>query len=356
MIDLSILNDEQREAVLDFDHNLLILACAGSGKTRTITQKIAYAVSEGIYRPYQILAVTFTNRAADEMRTRVASALPDTDISGMEMRTFHSFGAYILRRYGEKAGLSPSFCIYDDDDSLQLLSSCVKLEKRELRQVQKAISKAKDRGMTPESPGLTELLPEIDLPAVFSRYEEALAASGNADFADLITKPTQLLTSDKEAGDAIRGRFRMVLVDEYQDSNRMQFEFLRSLVGPSTQLVVVGDDDQSIYSFRGADIGNILTFASSFENVREIKLEKNYRSTAEILSAAASLISHNKERHKKDLISADNLSVSIRSFCNSVRNGAAYSKSIGIDHAASCKLFHNSLHTAYLIKICNEYR
>ena len=107
MIDLSALNDEQRDAVLDFDHNLLILACAGSGKTRTITQKIAYAVSEGIYKPYQILAVTFTNRAADEMRSRVAAALPGEDISGMEMRTFHSFGAYILRRYGTKAGLSP---------------------------------------------------------------------------------------------------------------------------------------------------------------------------------------------------------------------------------------------------------
>ena len=198
MFDFSMLNDEQREAVRDFDHNLLILACAGSGKTRTITQKIAYAVSEGIYRPYQILAVTFTNRAAEEMRSRIADTLPDTDLSGMEMRTFHSFGAYILRRFGMKAGLSPSFCIYDDDDSLQLLSSCVKLEKKDLRQVQKAISKAKDRGMTPDSPGLTELLPDFDLPSIFQRYEEALAASGNADFADLILKSTWLLENDEE--------------------------------------------------------------------------------------------------------------------------------------------------------------
>ena len=307
MFDFSMLNDEQREAVRDFDHNLLILACAGSGKTRTITQKIAYAVSEGIYRPYQILAVTFTNRAAEEMRSRIADTLPDMDLSGMEMRTFHSFGAYILRRFGMKAGLSPSFCIYDDDDSLQLLSSCVKLEKKDLRQVQKAISKAKDRGMTPDSPGLTELLPDFDLPSIFQRYEEALAASGNADFADLILKSTWLLENDEETRTEMQRRFRMVLVDEYQDSNRIQFRMLRALITPETRLTVVGDDDQSIYSFRGADIDNILTFAGSFENVRAIRLEKNYRSTSEILAPAAALIAHNKQRHKKELISAEGL-------------------------------------------------
>ena len=307
MADLSSLNAEQREAVLDFSHNLLILACAGSGKTRTITSKIAYAISEGIYQPWQILAVTFTNRAAGEMRERVALMLPDMDLSGLEMRTFHSFGAYILRRYGTRVGLSPDFCIYDDSDSLSLLDSVSTLDKKSLREVVKAISKAKDRGLTPQSPGLEKILPEYDFPSLFGRYEEALARSGNADFADLISKPTELLRDDEEAGEAIRRRFRMVLVDEYQDSNRMQFEFLRQLTGPDTQLVVVGDDDQSIYSFRGADIENILTFASSFENVREIKLEKNYRSTSEILSAAGALISHNKARHEKELVSADNL-------------------------------------------------
>ncbi len=307
MIDLSSLNPEQREAVLDFDHNLLILACAGSGKTRTITAKIAYAIENGICRPYQILAVTFTNRAAQEMRDRVSAMLPDTDLSGLEMRTFHSFGAYILRRYGTRIGLSPDFCIYDDSDSLSLLDTVSSLDKKSLREVVKAISKAKDRGLTPDSPGLEKLLPDYDFSTLFRKYEDALALSGNADFADLISKPTELLRNDKEAGDAIRGRFRMVLVDEYQDSNRMQFEFLQNLIGPATQLVVVGDDDQSIYSFRGADITNILTFTSSFENVREIKLEKNYRSTSEILSAAGALISHNKERHRKELVSAENL-------------------------------------------------
>ena len=301
------LNDEQREAVLDFEHNLLILACAGSGKTRTITSKIAYAIENGIYKPYQILAVTFTNKAAAEMRGRVEAMLPEQDLSGLEMRTFHSFGAYLLRRYGGLVGLSPDFCIYDDSDSLSLLSTVSSLDKKALREIVKAISKAKDRGMSPDSPGLDKILPDYDFSTLFRKYEDALSLSSNADFADLISKPTELLEKYPEAGDAVRNRFKMVLVDEYQDSNKMQFEFLKALVGPSTQLVVVGDDDQSIYSFRGADIKNILTFTSSFSNVREIKLEKNYRSTSQILSASGALIAHNKERHKKDLISADNI-------------------------------------------------
>ena len=307
MTDLSSLNKEQREAVLDFEHNLLILACAGSGKTRTITSKIAYAIEQGIYKPYQILAVTFTNRAAAEMRGRVEAMLPDYDLSGLEMRTFHSFGAYLLRRYGTLAGLAPDFCIYDDSDSLSLLDTVSSLDKKSLREVVKAISKAKDRGLTPDSPGLDKLLPDYDFSTLFRKYQDAIEASGNADFADLISKPTELLRDHPEAGDAVRRRFRMVLVDEYQDSNRMQFEFLRQLVGEDTQLVVVGDDDQSIYSFRGAEIENILTFASQFDNVREIKLEKNYRSTSEILAAAGALISHNKERHSKELVSAEGL-------------------------------------------------
>ncbi len=307
MTDLSSLNKEQREAVLDFDHNLLILACAGSGKTRTITSKIAYAIEQGIYKPYQILAVTFTNRAAAEMRGRVEAMLPDYDLSGLEMRTFHSFGAYLLRRYGTLAGLAPDFCIYDDSDSLSLLDTVSSLDKKSLREVVKAISKAKDRGLTPDSPGLDKLLPDYDFSTLFRKYEDALALSGNADFADLISKPTEILRDNSEVGEAVHNRFRMVLVDEYQDSNKMQFEFLQSLIGEHTQLVVVGDDDQSIYSFRGADISNILTFASSFKNVREIKLEKNYRSTSEILAAAGALISHNKERHQKNLVSAENI-------------------------------------------------
>ena len=307
MTDLSNLNGEQKEAVLDFSHNLLILACAGSGKTRTITEKIAYAINEGIYKPWQILAVTFTNRAANEMRERVHQMLPGVDITGLEMRTFHSFGAYLLRRYGTKCGLAEDFCIYDDSDSLSLLDGATTLDRKALRTVVKAIGNAKDKGLTPESPDLSAILPEYDFPTLFAKYQETLAISGNADFSDLISLPVKLLRDDMEVREAMHRRFRMILVDEYQDSNRMQFELLSELRGENTQIVAVGDDDQSIYSFRGAEIENILTFASSFDNVREIKLEKNYRSTSEILSASAALISHNKERHKKDLVSAEGL-------------------------------------------------
>ena len=216
MTDLSSLNNEQREAVLDFDHNLLILACAGSGKTRTITSKIAYAIEQGIYKPYQILAVTFTNRAAAEMRGRVEAMLPDYDLSGLEMRTFHSFGAYLLRRYGTLAGLAPDFCIYDDSDSLSLLDTVSSLDKKSLREVVKAISKAKDRGLTPDSPGLDKLLPDYDFSTLFRKYEDALALSGNADFADLISKPTEILRDNSEVGEAVHNRFRMVLDPCYQ--------------------------------------------------------------------------------------------------------------------------------------------
>ena len=307
MIDFDRLNSEQREAVLDFDHNLLILACAGSGKTRTITSKIAYAIENGIYKPYQICAVTFTNRAAKEMRDRVENLLPEVDISKMEIRTFHSLGAFLLRRFGSELGLSEDFCIYDDDDSLQLLSSVVKnVEKKELRQIQKSISKAKDLGLDCDSPKLSDVDSNPDFRKYFKLYQDALDRTGNVDFADLIQK-AELLLSD-ENGEALRychSRFKLILVDEYQDSNKEQFLFLKRFKSSDAKLVVVGDDDQSIYSFRGADISNILSFEGMFENVREIKLEKNYRSTDEILKPAAELIKKNKNRHVKDIISAD---------------------------------------------------
>lgn len=306
MIDLNTLNEAQREAVVDFDHNLLILACAGSGKTRTITSKIAYALEQGIYKPHQILAVTFTNRAAKEMRDRIASLLPDLDISMLEMRTFHSFGAFLLRRFGHEAGLDGNFCIYDDDDSLALLSTVIKIDKKDLRGYQKSISKAKDLGLTPESNNLLEVNGDSRFRAIFSSYEEALSKTGNVDFADLIKIPADLLADpNSEASQYCRSRFKLILVDEYQDSNKEQFRFLRNLKGEDAKLVVVGDDDQSIYSFRGADVSNILSFSKQFDNVREVKLEKNYRSTDEILRPAGALIKNNKSRHAKEIVSAD---------------------------------------------------
>ena len=313
MIDLSSLNEEQLEAVKDHENNLLILACAGSGKTKTITTKIAYTIETGLLRPYEICAVTFTNRAAKEMRDRVKALLPDVDTDSIVLRTFHSLGATLLRRFGSSVGLSSDFTIYDDDDSLQLLlanaggdgTESQTNRKKYLREMLKNISKAKDFGMGPEDSALNTISDDPNFRTIFRSYEDALARSGNVDFADLIKKAKELLESDDNAREYCHRRFKLVMVDEYQDSNREQFNFLQKFVGENTQLVVVGDDDQSIYSFRGAEIENILTFSKSFGNVREIKLEKNYRSTDEILAPASSLISHNMERHKKDIVSAD---------------------------------------------------
>lgn len=304
---LYLLNDEQRSAVLDTEHNLLILACAGSGKTRTITAKIAYYIASSILAPREILAVTFTNKAAYEMRERVKALLPDYDLAGLEMRTFHSFGAFLLRMHAKEAGLESNFSIYDDQDSLQLLSSvCPGLEKKELREIYKSISKAKDMGIDASSNIFTTIDDSSFVQEAYEKYEDALRKTGNVDFSDLILLSYKLLENNARLRERYQNRFRLVLVDEYQDSNRMQFRLLRLLCSDkSTQVCVVGDDDQSIYSFRGAEIENILTFSSSFSNVRQIKLEKNYRSTTEILSAASALIKTNTMRHEKAIISAN---------------------------------------------------
>ena len=305
MIDLSVLNAEQKEAVLDEKNNLLILACAGSGKTLTITYKIAWAIENGFVYPSQVCAVTFTNRAAKEMRDRITSLLPDTDTSRMVVRTFHSLCASLLRRYGESVGLDRNFTIYDDTDSFQVLCSVSNKDKKVLREISHTISKVKDLGLTPDDPKCAYYSQYPDFRAVYRSYNDALKRSGNVDFADLIGKGVELLETNEEARAYCHSRFKLVLVDEYQDSNAVQFKFLSLFVSPNSQLVAVGDDDQSIYSFRGAEIRNILSFADDFKNVREIKLEKNYRSTDEILAPASALIKHNKERHEKEIISAD---------------------------------------------------
>ncbi len=300
---IASLNEPQKEAVLDFEHPLLVLAGAGSGKTRVITSKVAYAIKEMGYRPWQILAVTFTNKAAKEMRERVEAMLPDTNINGLEMRTFHSLGAMLLRRYGMNIGLSSSFNIYDDTDSLQVLSNMYpEAKKQELRPYMRAISIAKDRSYDPDHPKLMEAASRLpDFRNRYSAYEAALRRAGCVDFADLICRTNELLETNKEVRDRLRSQYKLILVDEYQDSNGAQFRMLSSLVGPDTQIVVVGDDDQSIYRFRGAEIQNILHFPEDYQGARVIKLEENYRSTKSILKIASSVIANNKGRHEKTI-------------------------------------------------------
>lgn len=300
---LSVLNPEQLEAVCHTGSPLLILAGAGSGKTRVITTKIAWLIAEQGVRPESILAVTFTNKAAREMAER-AQAL-DERAARSSIRTFHSFGAWMLRRYAEWAGLSPNFTIYDDDDSVTLLMKALpQLNKQEAQRFIRKISRAKDYCLLPDSPQLTMIDPAPEFAVIYRAYQQRLRETGNADFGDLIMLPVQLLQGHTAIAQQLHRRFKVILVDEYQDSNSAQFQLLRELTGEDTYVCVVGDDDQSIYRFRGAEVQNILTFDRQFPHTKIIRLVRNYRSYEPILRVADSVVSRNEGRLGKTLIAA----------------------------------------------------
>lgn len=291
------LNDRQREAVLINDGALLVFAGAGSGKTRVITTKIAYAIENLGVRPYQIMAVTFTNRACKEMQDRVVSMVGEVGNSVM-IRTFHSFGVWLLRKYGERIGLDRNFKIYDDEDSVTLLCQAFPDDnKKEIAGYYKKIAVLKDRMEKPN--GLDERLVKY-----FRKYNEVLARTGNVDFADMIIKSIELLERNPDIKDEIHRRFRMILVDEYQDSNKAQFLLLKQIVGPQTFICAVGDDDQSIYRFRGAEVKNILEFPKAFPGTQKVVLGMNYRCSENILNVAKDVINNNKTRAEKDLAAA----------------------------------------------------
>ncbi|GHU70702.1 DNA helicase [Spirochaetia bacterium] len=303
---LAMLNPEQREAVLhtgksgDAVHPLLILAGAGSGKTRVITTKIAWLIRERRVDPRSILAVTFTNKAAREMADR--ARLIDERAGDAMLRTFHSFGAWFLRRNGSLIGLDNAFVIYDDDDMVALLGTLLEdTPKAEVKQIAHNISRAKDFFLDPESPELDLIDHRKQFRQIYARYEERLAQIGNVDFGDLIKKPVDILRSQPDVARRFRDRFRVIMVDEYQDANIAQFELLKELCGPETYVCVVGDDDQSIYRFRGAEVRNILEFPDRFPGTDIIRLERNYRSTEPILRAASSVVARNESRLGKEL-------------------------------------------------------
>ena len=300
---LSVLNPEQLEAVCHTGSPLLILAGAGSGKTRVITTKIAWLIAEQGVRPEAILAVTFTNKAAREMAER-AEAL-DKRAGRSSIRTFHSFGAWMLRRYAEWAGLSPNFTIYDDDDSVTLLMKALpQLNKQEAQRFMRKISRAKDYCLLPDSPQLALIDPMPEFAAIYRAYQQRLRETGNADFGYLIMMPVQLLQEHAAIAQQLHRRCKVILVDEYQDSNDAQFRLLRELTGEDTYVCVVGDDDQSIYRFRGAEVQNILTFDRQFPHTKIIRLVRNYRSYEPILQVAGSIVSRNEGRLGKTLIAA----------------------------------------------------
>ena len=305
------LNQPQQEAVFHTEGPLLILAGAGSGKTRVITHRIAYLMQECDVNPWNILAITFTNKAAGEMRDRV-DKLIGFGSESIWISTFHSMCVRILRRHADLLGFDTRFTIYDADDARNLIRQCLKekqVNPKEIsdRTVASLISHAKNLLQTPqmykescEGSGKANLITRTAA-EIYRLYDEKLHKNNAMDFDDLLMKTVQLFTAHDEVLSSYQERFRYICVDEYQDTNRAQFELIRLLAGKYRNLCVVGDDDQSIYKFRGADIHNILDFEKVYPDATVIRLEQNYRSTQNILSAANAVIANNKNRKAKKL-------------------------------------------------------
>ena len=300
------LNPQQLEAVQTTDGPVLILAGAGSGKTRVITYRIAHLIDTLKVRPDNILAVTFTNKAAQQMKDRV-NALLHTRLGNPLIATFHSFCVRVLRRYISAIGYGNDFTIYDDADQLSLVKSCLKELGLDEKMVQpraalSRISHAKNHGVDPAGAYQQAFDPKTERIAVaYEMYEKKLRQANALDFDDLLLKTVLLLGQHESIRETLNSQYRFLMVDEYQDTNRTQYRLIRQLTERQQNLCVVGDEDQSIYGWRGADIQNILSFEKDYPNARVIKLEQNYRSTKNILDASGSLVSRNEERKGKNL-------------------------------------------------------
>lgn len=305
-MNLRELNDVQRAGVEYTEGPLLLLAGAGSGKTRVLTHRIAYLIEQGV-SPYNILAITFTNKAAGEMRERVNNIV-EFGAEGVWVSTFHSLCVRILRRYIDRLGYDTHFTIYDSDDQKSVVKACLKRLNMDPKQyperaVMSEISKAKEKFVSPEEYGRSaqEQYRKVQIAKVYKAYQEELKKSNALDFDDLLYKAVELFQFNPEVLDQYQERFRYIMVDEYQDTNHIQFLLIKQLASKYRNLCVVGDDDQSIYKFRGANIYNILNFEEEYQEAKVIKLEQNYRSTKNILAAANGVISHNEGRKEKQL-------------------------------------------------------
>ena len=305
------LNEPQREAVLHTDGPLLILAGAGSGKTRVLTHRIAYLIEEMGVNPWNILAITFTNKAAGEMRQRVDD-LVGFGSESIWVSTFHSMCVRILRRFIDRLGYDNRFTIYDTDDQKTLMKAVCKKVDIDTKQFKErmllsVISSAKNEMILPEEFEMNAGgdFAQLKIAKVYREYEAQLKANNALDFDDLLVKTVQLLQTQPDVRENYQERFRYIMVDEYQDTNTVQFKLVSLLAGKYRNLCVVGDDDQSIYKFRGANIRNILDFEKEYPDAKVIKLEQNYRSTENILNAANGVISNNKGRKDKTLWTAN---------------------------------------------------
>ncbi|NNE83933.1 MAG: UvrD-helicase domain-containing protein, partial [Alphaproteobacteria bacterium] len=304
---LAQLNEAQRDAVEALDGPTLVLAGAGTGKTRVLTTRLAHLLRFRQVRPYEVLAVTFTNKAAREMRERVAG-LVGGPAEAIWLGTFHALGARMLRKHAELIGLQSNFTILDTDDQVRLLkqlleASNIDSKRWPARVMMGVIQRWKDRGLTPDKVTAAEAgdLAGGRLVTLYEEYQERLRILNAADFGDLLLHCLTLFNQNEDVLKEYQQRFRYILVDEYQDTNVAQYLWLRLLAQGHRNIACVGDDDQSIYAWRGAEVGNILRFEEDFPGAKVVRLEQNYRSTAPILAAASALIAHNEGRLGKTL-------------------------------------------------------
>jgi len=308
------LNPAQREAVETLDGPLLVLAGAGTGKTRVLTTRLGHLLTTRRAYPSQILAVTFTNKAALEMKRRVSDMLGGAPVEGWWLGTFHALAARMLRRHAERVGLKSNFTILDEDDQVRLIKQLAEAEnidpkKSPPRMLADVIQRWKDRALTPEQISAADAgaFAEGCLPKLYAQYQERLRILNACDFGDLLLHCITIFRDPKHADvlQDYQDRFKYILVDEYQDTNVAQYLWLRLLAQKNRNICCVGDDDQSIYGWRGAEVGNILRFEQDFPGAKIVRLEQNYRSTQHILSAANAVIAHNRGRLGKELWSAD---------------------------------------------------
>lgn len=305
-MNLDTLNETQLEAVKITDGPLLILAGPGSGKTRVITYKIAYLLEQEKAKPWEVLAITFTNKAAKEMKERLHNLIEE-DIKGMQISTFHSFGLRVIKEYYDFFGLDRTFTIIDESDSISLIKKIIKElnldEKKYIpRAIKNKISGAKNELLNPEGFKVFARTPyDEDVVKIYKKYEEKLKRNSSVDFDDLLMLPIELFRKDKEALEHYQNRYKYVFIDEYQDTNEAQYLLSKMISDRYKNICVVGDESQSIYSWRGANYKNILNFEKDYKNAKVILLEQNYRSTKTILEAANSVIKNNKEKKDKHL-------------------------------------------------------
>ena len=343
------LNEPQREAVYHTDGPLLILAGAGSGKTRVLTHRIAYLIGERGVNPWNILAITFTNKAAEEMRQRVDN-LVGFGAESVWVSTFHSACVRILRRFIDRLGYENHFTIYDTDDQKTLIKEvCRKVDVDtkvfKERSLLSAISSAKNEMILPDEFELNAGgdFAKMKIAKVYREYEAQMKANNALDFDDLLVKTVQLLQTQPDVLESYQERFRYIMVDEYQDTNTAQFKFVSLLASRYENLCVVGDDDQSIYRFRGANIGNILGFERVFPDAKVIRLEQNYRSTQNILNAANGVIANNTERKEKTLWTEnpEGEKIHFRQFMNGYEEAEFVVGDIARRHREGTAEYHN---------------